>query len=241
GKTTTLYAMVSALDLESTVAVSVEDPVEFHLPLLRQFDVDTDRGFTIFKGLRTLLRMDPDVLLIGEIRDQQSAITAARAALAGRLILATIHAVDAATAIQTLHYLSVPYHILGDCLRLVAAQNLVRRVCIECAESRPLKDSERELFERHDLQPPDQVPTALGCEACNGYGYSGRIGVFETVGVEGDLAHAVGDGAELDELRQHIRRSGAPPMLTDALEKVANGVTTMDEVYQFHWPALEAG
>ncbi|MFW6107161.1 MAG: GspE/PulE family protein [bacterium] len=236
GKTTTLYSIVSALDLDTTIAVSVEDPVEFEVPGLRQFSVDREHGLTIFEGLRVILRMDPDVILVGEIRDQQSAITAARAALAGRLVLATTHAVDAATAVQALHYLSVPYHIIGGCLRLVVAQNLIRRVCSQCAGARPLRDEERKLFDQAGIEPPDEVAEAVGCEECSQYGYMGRTGVFETAVVDSAIADAITAGTVLDELRQRFRDEGVRSMLHDALSKVAEGVTTMEEVYQFYWP-----
>jgi type IV pilus assembly protein PilB len=237
GKTTTLYAMASALDLETNIAVSIEDPVEFQLPGLRQIGVDDDHGMTIAKGLRLILRMDPDAILVGEIRDQQSAITAARAALAGRLVIASVHALDAAAAIEALHYLSVPYHVLGGCLRLVVAQNLVRRVCGACVEVRPLKREERDIFGEEGVAPPDTVPEVLGCETCHQYGYAGRMGVFETVVIDDALAKSISAGAQLEQVREAVRDGGTPSLLADALAKVAAGVTTVEEVLQFHWPA----
>jgi type II secretory ATPase GspE/PulE/Tfp pilus assembly ATPase PilB-like protein len=240
GKTTTLYSLVSALDLETTVAVSIEDPVEFQLPLLRQLGVDPENEVTIFSGLRTLLRADPDVILIGEIRDQQSAITAARAALAGRLVLASIHAADVASAVEAMHYLSVPYHILGGSLHMALAQNLVRKVCPDCATTRKLKDQERALFEKEGVEAPADVPKAQGCDACKQYGYIGRTGVFETMVMDKGLANFVTDGPQLEALRERIRERGVQSLLADALGKVADGVTTMEEVFQFYWPAREA-
>jgi len=133
GKTTTAYSMFAMLDCDRLVAASIEDPAEFDLPNVRQVEVDERRGLTMEEGLRSILRMDPDIVLVGEVRDRASAEIAGRAALAGRLVLATIHARDAMSAIQAMHYLSVPYYVLGSGLRLVVAQNLVRRVCPRCA------------------------------------------------------------------------------------------------------------
>jgi type II secretory ATPase GspE/PulE/Tfp pilus assembly ATPase PilB-like protein len=128
GKTTTLYAMARTRHLAGRVIMSIEDPVEFDLDYVRQLQVDEERGLTMAAGLRVLLRMDPDVLLVGEVRDTPSAITAARAAQAGRLVMATIHARDAAAALDTLQYLSVPDYVVGGALRLIVSQNLVRRL-----------------------------------------------------------------------------------------------------------------
>jgi len=236
GKTTTLYGLASGLDLRSLIAVSVEDPVEFDLPDVRQVAVDERHGLTFYEGLRVLLRMDPDVILIGEIRDQQSAVTAARAALAGRLVLATIHAVDAATAIEALRYLSVPSHIVGGCLRLVLAQNLVRRVCPACARKRPLEPHERVLFERVGVAPPAEVRRAAGCKKCNRYGYTGRIGLFETAEVDNSLAEAIIAGSRHQVLRKHLRDRGVPSLFADGLKKVAQGITTLEELIEATWP-----
>ena len=146
GKTTTLYALTDLEDLRGQIAASIEDPIEFDLPLVRQLEVDEKRGITMMQGLRTLLRMDADVLMIGEIRDADSAIVAARAVLAGRLVLATIHARDAAAAVAAMRYLGVPAYVLASSLRMVVAQNLVRKLCEHCAETRPPSAAERRWY-----------------------------------------------------------------------------------------------
>jgi general secretion pathway protein E len=157
GKTTTMYSLASLMDLRTTTTYSIEDPVEFKIPYIQQIEVDEYHGLTMHEGLRTILRMDPDLILIGEIRDVDSALVAARAALSGRLVLATIHAQDAAGAIDSLHYLGVPYHIIGSSLRLVIAQNLVRRLCPDCSRPREPAGQEKELFARHQMEPPESL------------------------------------------------------------------------------------
>ena len=176
GKTTTMYSLASQLDLRAMTTYSIEDPVEFRLPYAQQIEVDEQHGLTMHEGLRTILRMDPDLILVGEIRDQDSAIVASRAALSGRLVLATIHAQDAAGAVDALHYLGVPHHIIGSSLRLVIAQSLARRICGCCARPRDLSAEDRELFARFGTEPPENLLQADGCPECSSYGYKGRTG-----------------------------------------------------------------
>ncbi|MHC4704889.1 MAG: GspE/PulE family protein, partial [Planctomycetota bacterium] len=146
GKTTTMYSMASSTDLSSLVAFSIEDPVEFKLPHSQQIEADEDRGLTMYEGLRTILRMDPDLIMVGEIRDRDSAIVTARAAMSGRLVLATIHGQDAAAAVDALHYLGVPYYIISSSLRLIVAQRLIRKLCPFCAIAREPYAEENEVF-----------------------------------------------------------------------------------------------
>ena len=124
-----MYSFASLADLRTKMAFSIEDPIEFHLPYAQQLEVDERHGLTMYEGLQTILRMDPDLVMVGEIRDRDSAIVTSRAALSGKLVLATIHAKDAARTIDALHYLGVPYYIIGSSVKLIVAQNLMRRLC----------------------------------------------------------------------------------------------------------------
>jgi type II secretory ATPase GspE/PulE/Tfp pilus assembly ATPase PilB-like protein len=171
GKTTTMYSLASLIHQGSRMAYTIEDPVEFRLPFAQQIEVDEAHGLSMYEGLRTILRMDPDLILVGEIRDRDSAIVAARAALSGRLVLATIHAQDAAGAVDAMHYLGVPYHIIGSSLQMVIAQNLIRKLCSSCVQKRSLYEEEEKAFRSLDLDVPDAVSEAMGCEVCNSYGY----------------------------------------------------------------------
>lgn len=229
GKTTTLYALTDLEDLRGHVAASIEDPIEFDLPLVRQLEVDEKRGITMKQGLRTLLRMDADVLMIGEIRDADSAIVAARAALAGRLVLATIHARDAAAAVAAMRYLGVPAYVLASSLRMVLSQNLVRKLCEKCAEARPPSAAERRWYEQAGLPVPETVQVEKGCAHCGHTGFRCRTGVFQ-VGVL-DPAHSewlAGDPPE-HEIRERLGREGMRPLSSEVLQRVASGVTSPRE------------
>lgn len=230
GKTTTMYSLASLMDLRTTTTYSIEDPVEFRLPYAQQIEVDEQHGLTMHEGLRTILRMDPDLILVGEIRDRDSAIVAARAALSGRLVLATIHAQDAAGAVDALHYLGVPYHIIGSSLRLVIAQNLVRQLCSGCARPRDLTEAEQELFVGYGVKVPTRLVEANGCPQCSSYGYKGRTGVFEVAAVDDAVGTLMSSGAHHRELTHYLRESGVRSMACDGLEKVAMGLTSMDEM-----------
>jgi len=233
GKTTTLYALANALDVQRHVVASIEDPVEFYFPALRQLEVDASHGLTMHEGLRILLRMDPDALLIGEIRDQHSAVTAARAALAGRIVIATIHATDAAMAVDALRYYTVPRYVLGGSLRMIITQELLRRVCPDCARAAAPTDREKALFDRYGVPVPDTVTHAVACKGCAQYGYRGRTGIFEVTSVDEGMADAITRGATPQEFRQLAREVGVHPMTADALRKAAEGTVSMEEVGRF--------
>lgn len=240
GKTTTMYSLASLLDLKTTTAYSIEDPVEFRLPYAQQIEVDDRHGLTMHEGLRTILRMDPDLILIGEIRDSDSAIVAARAALSGRLVLATIHAQDAAGAVDALHYLGVPQHIIGGSLRLVIAQSLVRRLCAGCARPRGVDAEERALLGRFGIDCPDTLLQAGSCPRCSAYGYKGRIGAFETAVVDDEVGALISAGTHHRELAGCLRNRGVRSLAHDALEKVATGVTSMEEFRRVFTPTRDA-
>lgn len=236
GKTMTLYSLVSFLDLRSMIAVSIEDPVEYDLPYVRQVQADEEHGLAMPEALKTVLRMDPDIILIGEIRDAASAVAAVRAAAAGRFVLATLHATDVALAVEACHYFSVPRHLLASSLRLAASQALVRKVCSHCAEQREPTGEERELFRAEGLDVPAHVPKVKGCEKCHQIGYSGRTGIFEVMAFDREMAAAVSGAHGTGTLRKMIAESDAPSLRQDALAKVAAGITTIEEVQDLHFP-----
>jgi len=249
GKTTTMYCLASLLDLRTTTTYSIEDPVEFKIPYVQQIEVDEFHGLTMHEGLRTILRMDPDLILVGEIRDGDSALVAARAALSGRLVLATIHAQDAAGAIDSLHYLGVPYHIIGSSLRLVVAQNLVRRLCPDCAQPHEPAERERGFFTRCAMEPPENLwdcgspsishdnplseflplPSPV-CPKCRSYGYKGRTGIFEVATMDEEMTTLIRSSADHQQLLNCLRRQGVRSMIQDGLEKAAAGMTSIEEL-----------
>ncbi len=230
GKTTTLYSLVSTLDLKERIAVSIEDPIEYSLPFLRQMEVDEDHGLTMHGGLRTLVRMDPDVILVGEIRDEESASIATRAAVGGRLVLATIHAGDAARTVEALHYYDIPYHVIGSCLRLIISQELARRLCRQCAQVHPPTQAEKAMFEPTSVEVPDKLFEAVGCDDCGGYGYKGRIGIFETVGIDRETEEIIAGGTTYRQLRDRFNQCNMVSALEDSLKKAVLGDTTVQEI-----------
>jgi type IV pilus assembly protein PilB len=249
GKTTTMYCLASLLDLQTTTTYSIEDPVEFKIPYVQQIEVDEFHGLTMHEGLRTILRMDPDLILVGEIRDSDSAMVASRAALSGRLVLATIHAQDAVGAIDSLHYLGVPYHIICSALRLVIAQNLVRRLCPDCTRPHEPTDYERGVFTRFGMETPESL-WACGslttsrdnplseiipllapiCPECHSYGYKGRTGIFEVATMDDEMTTLIRSGAHHQQLLKCLRKQGVRSMMQDGLGKAAAGTTSVEEL-----------
>jgi general secretion pathway protein E len=230
GKTTTLYALLESNDLARRVAVAIEEPAEIDLPYVRQIEVDERAGRDMAGGLRLALRMDPDLLGVGEVRDAESARIAARAAQSGKSVLATIHGRDATSAIIAMHYLGVPYAVLASAVRTVMAQALVRQLCTECGTSREPHDEEREAFDRHGVDVPEQVFEAVGCEHCRHIGYRGRRGLFQIATLDSDTSAKLARGPRESDLRDLLRERGAEPLAVEALRAVAAGQTSFAEV-----------
>jgi type II secretory ATPase GspE/PulE/Tfp pilus assembly ATPase PilB-like protein len=174
--------------------------------------------------------MDPDMILVGEIRDRDSAVVAARAALSGRLVLATIHARNAAGAVDTLHCLGVPHHIIGASLRMIVAQKLVRQLCHECAREAALCPADQSLYEQQGMDIPPHHLEAAGCGTCHQHGYLGRTGLYEVAPIGHDLAQEIGAGMHHHELDRRFRAQGVASLLRDGLEKVSRGITTLNEL-----------
>ncbi len=232
GKTSTMYSFASLMDLRNNIAFSIEDPVEFNLPFAQQLEVDEKHNFTMYEGLQTILRMDPDLVMVGEIRDKDSAIVAARAALSGRLVLATIHATDAAGTVDALHYLGVPYYVISGSLKLIVSQNLLRKLCPSCATERPITNEEREIFKKCELDPPEKLYRAIGCKKCDQYGYHGITAIFEMAKINPDISHSIAEGIHQKQLRDYFRKIGINSMLVDGLKKAAQGTTSIEELYR---------
>ena len=235
GKTTTMYTLASMLDLKSSVGVSMEDPVEFNLPGLRQLQVDYEHGFSMSDGLKVLLRADPDVIVVAEIRDKASAITAAKAALAGRLVIATLHSKNAAHAVEAMRYLSVPNYILANVLHMVIGQRLLRTLCEHCAKVRKIKKQEKAVFKRNRIKPPKKIKTAVGCQHCGSKGYKGLTGAFETVQLTEEDENAILSEFSAHELEDYFYKKGMRSMLNDGLQKVIDGKTSFEEITRVFW------
>ncbi len=239
GKTTTLYALTELEDLRHLVAASIEEPIEFDLPYVRQLEVDERRGITMKEGLRTLLRMDADVLMVGEIRDGESAIVAAQAALAGRLVLATIHARDAAGAISAMRHLGVRPYVLASSLRMVIAQTLVRKLCGACVTALPTRNTERKLFEQAGLAAPATLRIAKGCPSCRRTGFRGRTGVFQVAVFDESHGAWLADGPPEHEVRERLVQEGTQSLRDELLHCAAEGVISLSEVARLTGTAVE--
>jgi len=228
GKTTTLYSLANMLRERKRVVTSIEDPVEFRLPHVRQLEVREKHGFTMYDGLRIILRMDPDVIMIGEIRDRQSATTAARAGLSGQLVMATLHARHPGMAIDALTNMEVPRYVIGGALRLIVQQNLVLRVCQQCAKEVELTGAARELFEAHQVPVPETVREAVGCPECGDYGHKGRIAVFELTPINRALGQDIAAGLGAKDLTPRFQEMRRRSIQQDILHKVADGLVSFD-------------
>jgi type II secretory ATPase GspE/PulE/Tfp pilus assembly ATPase PilB-like protein len=232
GKTTTIYSMLQQLHAEThhLLIASIEDPVELNVPFLRQMNVDEARGMTLHRGLRTLLRLDPDVLFVGEIRDGETAEIAMRAASSGRYVFTTLHSRAVAATITAFDDLGVKRRSLSANLTGIVSQRLIRRLCPHCRKRRSISDRERRIFEAHEWPPPLELWEPRGCDDCRQMGYRGRTGVFEVVIVNEALRAAIQRGAGEEELRQTLRSEGGPSLTTDALAKAESGISTLEEV-----------
>ncbi len=238
GKTTTLYAMLRRLDLEQYNAIAVEDPVEYHIPGVTQVQVNERAGLTFASALRSILRQDPDIILVGEIRDVETATLAVRAALTGHLVLATVHANDAASAPSRLADMGVPSYLLASVLRGVMAQRLVRQLCPNC--KRRAKISAQTLRAIREACIPSlrsviglpadaEIFEASGCTACSGRGYKGRSAIFQILTVDDELASIIARGESAAVLDAAARKKGMTTLRQAALARVIEGVTSLAE------------
>jgi type II secretory ATPase GspE/PulE/Tfp pilus assembly ATPase PilB-like protein len=235
GKTSTVYSMLETLGGGERNIVSIEDPVEFSVPYVRQMEVDERHGVTMTSGLRTLLRMDPDVVFVGEIRDAEAGDIGMRAASSGKYVFSTLHTRDVASTVTALRDLHIDNRSLAGNLAGIISQRIVRRLCRQCRHLAPPSDLDRAFLAEHGVEPPESLYQAAACNHCRGTGWFGRIGVFEVVVADEEFAALIARGATEQELRQHIRGSGVPDLTADALSKVHEGITSVDEVRRIHW------
>ncbi len=238
GKSTTLYSALSHINDGVRKLITVEDPVELRLPGIVQIQTQAEIGYTFARALRSILRHDPDVIMVGEIRDRETAEIAIQAALTGHLVLATVHTNDALSAVNRLVDMGIEPYLVAAALRAVMAQRLVRRLCTVCtqphAEAQALQQRWQSLLAR--LPASANAPTrpdwrmAGGCEACGGTGYRGRLGVYELVTVTAAMQHQISQGGSAEQLLALANANGRRSMVDDGLIKSARGLSTLDEV-----------
>ncbi|MBA4344753.1 MAG: type II secretion system protein [Methylibium sp.] len=232
GKSTTLYSALNHINDGSRKIVTVEDPVEQRLARVVQIQTHAEIGYTFARALRAILRHDPDIIMIGEIRDRETAEIAIQSALTGHLVLATLHTNDALSAISRLADMGVEPYLVAAALRGVMAQRLVRRLCSACAE--PDKDPNRLQMDWERRQAVDQPAAtwshAAGCPQCQGTGFKGRVGIYEMVTIDTGLQQLLVEGAGADVVRRAADAAGRRSLLGDGLDKAARAVTTISEV-----------
>jgi general secretion pathway protein E len=227
GKSTTLYAALQTLDRKSRNIITVEDPVEYDLAGIGQIQVNARIDLTFAKALRSILRQDPDVIMIGEIRDLETAQIAVQASLTGHLVLATLHTNDAASAVTRLVDMGVESFLLASCLRGVLAQRLVRCLCAECR--RPVSPGAADRALLGDACP-EQLWSATGCPACSQSGYAGRTGIYELIVADDAMVQRVHDGAAEADIRAHARAAGGRSLRDDGVRLLGDGRTSLDEL-----------
>ncbi|MEF3168005.1 MAG: type II secretion system ATPase GspE [Deltaproteobacteria bacterium] len=234
GKTTTLYAAINRINTPDKKIITVEDPVEYQIDGINQIHVRTQIGLTFASALRTILRQDPDVILVGEIRDHETAEIAVQSALTGHLLFSTLHTNDAASAITRLQEMGIESYLLSSCLLAVMAQRLVRKICPYC---KVLKDLPEGFFESvvntlgEDMEfAQAQVYQGTGCPHCAGTGYSGRTGIYEFLEINDAIRRLIMQGADSGAIAAEAKASGMRTLRQDGIRKVIFGETTLEEV-----------
>ncbi len=235
GKTTTLYAALNEINSTRINIMTIEDPIEYELFFVRQSQVNPKIGLTFAKGLRTILRQDPDVILVGEIRDDETVGVAMHAALTGHLVFSTLHTNSAVQAIPRLRYMGAGPYVLASALAGVVAQRLVRMVCPECRETYPPTEEELEMISQAlgDKLPRGStlmLARGRGCKRCGNTGYMGRTAVAEVFEVDRELFDLISGDARVEEIERALKERGYITMYQDGLMKALEGVTTLDEV-----------
>jgi len=231
GKTTTLYAMLQEANSPDVKIITTEDPVEYEIEGIVQVPVNPDIGVTYAAVLRTILRQDPDKILVGEIRDEETASVAVEASLTGHTVFSTIHTNDAPSTITRLVDMDIPQFLISATLEAVVAQRLVRRICTGCRESyEPDEDLLRELGPDAEQFDGATLYFGKGCEECHHTGYRGRVGIFEILRIDADMRRNILEGRSSNELREAARSSGMRSLRDSGLGAVLEGVTTIEEV-----------
>jgi type IV pilus assembly protein PilB len=228
GKTTTLYTVLNYINSIDKNIMTLEDPVEYHIPMIRQSNIRADVGMDFASGIKALLRQDPDVILVGEIRDKDTAITAIQAAMTGHQVYSSLHTNDAIGAIPRLMNIGVPNYLMAGSLIGVVAQRLARKLCVHCKKEEPINEFEKKLL-GPKYASITKLHKAVGCEKCSG-GYKGRIVVAEILSFDRELDDLVARGASRKEISAYVLSRGFVPMVDDGLLKVAAGLIDLKEL-----------
>ena len=230
GKTTTLYSALMTMDGSTMNISTTEDPVEYFLSFANQVQINDRIGFTFASALRALLRQDPDVIMVGEIRDEETARISVQAALTGHLVLSTLHTNDAPSSITRLINIGIEPYLISAAVNAVLAQRLVRRICDKCKEAYEPSDEIAEALERANMGSVKELYRGTGCEKCRNTGYSGRSGIYEMVVLDDGFRDLVATRPSVTELRRYALQRGMVGLREDGLRKMKRGITTIEEV-----------
>jgi general secretion pathway protein E len=241
GKTTTLYSTLKSLATPEVNVCTLEDPIEMVEPAFNQMQIQTGLDLGFAEGVRALMRQDPDIIMVGEIRDLETAEMAIQAALTGHLVLSTMHTNDAPSAVTRLLELGVPYYMINATLLGIMAQRLVRTLCPHCKQPHPIQEEDIELWNGlvapWKATRPTQLQRPYGCLECRMTGYSGRIGIYEILLMSAELRKLIKPDTDIAALREQANREGMKPLRISGALKVASGQTTLDEVLKTSPPA----
>ncbi len=233
GKTTTLYTILKSLNKPDVSIVTIEDPIEYALPGTTQIQTNADIGFTFASGLRSILRQDPNVIMVGEIRDEETAGIAVNAALTGHLVLSTLHTNDSATTFPRLLDMGVPPFLVASTVNVAMGQRLVRMICSKCKQPRNLNETETKSLAEiipESAKYKGKFFAGKGCPACNGTGYISRVGIREVLDVNEGIRQLIMNRANARQIKEAAVKNGMTTMTEDAMERASKGITTIEEI-----------
>lgn len=252
GKTTTLYAFLKYINSPDSKIITIEDPIEYHLEGIEQTQVDPDADYTFVNGLRSMMRQDPDIILIGEIRDKETSEIAIQASLTGHLVFSTVHANRASGAIPRLEDLGVKNTSIGPAMNLIIAQRLIKKLCPECKQKVDIDDPAmrgKQSLEKFVAKLPARVNKsdykdfniykAVGCDKCSGIGYKGRVAIYELLKIDKEIENVLIKGGGEIEIDELARKKGMVTMQEDGILKTIQGLTTFEEVEKITGPLEE--
>ena len=230
GKTSTLYAAINQLNKEELNIITIEDPVEYHIENIKSMQVNTKANFTFATGLRSIMRLDPDVIMVGEIRDSETAQIAVQAALTGHLVFSTVHANDAIGIIHRMLNLGIEPFLLASALLCLMSQRMVRKICPRCRVPVKVSKEESDLFKETIGESPVNVYAGQGCLSCSNTGYYDRTGIFEILPISDTIRNVISTENKQSAVKQLAKSEGMFSMLQEGMLKARAGITTPGEV-----------
>ncbi len=234
GKTTSLYAFIKLLNKEDVSIITIEDPIEYAMDNIKQIPVNTRTGLTFANGLRSILRQDPDIIMVGEIRDEETAGLAVNTALTGHLVLSTLHTNDAATTLPRLLDMKAEPYLVASTVNIAIGQRLVRKICDDCKKQHTLSDAEFKSLigtvSSDILGSNRKFYKGEGCDKCNMSGYKGRVGIYEVMLIDEDIRQCILKKVSADDLKKVAIKNGMTTMIEDGFAKATSGMTTIEEI-----------